>query len=252
MRLQWLPADAPPSAFPPTHDALHEPNGLLCAGGDLSPARLLAAYARGIFPWYGPGEPILWWSPEPRCVLPLAQLHIPERLQRLWRRSDWTLGADQHFAAVMDACAAPRAGQRGTWITPPMRAAYIALHALGHAHSVELHTADGQLIGGLYGIALGRVFFGESMFSRVSNASKTVLYLLAAVLRARGYTLLDGQVESDHLRSLGFELWSRERFEALLANATAQPAAAQSWAARWPLAAVRDYARWATLQPNPV
>lgn len=240
MRLPWIAPDAPADAFPPTGMALASPNGLLCAGGDLSPQRLLAAYARGIFPWYGEGEPILWWSPQPRCVLPLERQRIPGRLLRQWRSSDWSVSADAHFAEVMDACAAPRAGQDGTWITQQMRSAYIHLHELGHAHCVAVHDGQQRLIGGIYGIALGRVFFGESMFSRVSNASKTALHVLATVLRQRGGVLLDGQVESPHLLSLGFELWSRPRFEQLLQD-HAQVGQGGCWVSDWPPQALREF-----------
>lgn len=215
MRLPWLRPDAPLDAFPPSTQALSSPNGLLCAGADLSPQRLLTAYARGIFPWFSPGEPILWWTPTPRCVWPLADVRMPSRLRREIRSSGWQITADTAFAEVMHECAAPRPDQEGTWITADMHRAYGQLHALGHAHSVEVWEGT-QLIGGVYGIALGRVYFGESMFSRRSNASKAALHTLAATLRDWGGTLLDGQVESAHLLSLGFQLWPRERFEMLL------------------------------------
>lgn len=231
IRLPWLDAQRT-DGFPPTCSALKHPNGLLCAGGDLLPARLRAAYAQGIFPWFSAGEPILWWSPDPRCVLELADAQPSRSLRKWCRRSDWSLSTDQDFAAVIRACAEPRARQDGTWISPPMLRAYEALHLEGVAHSIEVRDATGLLIGGLYGLALGRVFFGESMFSRRPQASKVALFALAAVLRELDYVLLDGQVESAHLRSLGFALWERQRFEAVLPG----DSDIGTWPTRWPLA----------------
>lgn len=231
LRLPWLDP-ARPDWFPPTAQALTEPNGLLCAGGDLSTERLRHAYVRGIFPWFSPGEPILWWTPDPRCVLPLAHLHLPRSLRRFLRNCDWHITADTEFEAVVQACAAPRAKQSGTWISTPMRRAYLALHQQGIAHSIEVRARDGSLIGGLYGLALGRVFFGESMFSRQSQASKVALFALATGLRELGYVVLDGQVESPHLRTLGFECWPRQRFEAVLPG---DPCASGAWRSDWSL-----------------
>ena len=233
MRLPWLRPDTPVDAFPPTTMALSEPNGLLCAGGDLTPARLLAAYARGIFPWFSAGDPILWWTPTPRCVLPLQNHRPSRRLQRFVRAAGWRISADTAFDQVMQGCAAPRPDQDGTWITADMQQAYAALHALGHAHSVEVWDGR-ELIGGMYGFALGRVFFGESMYSRRSNASKAALHALAHRLEVWGGNLLDGQVESAHLLSLGFQLWPRERFEAHLREAvTVQSLPVGAWTAAW-------------------
>lgn len=227
IRLPFLdPARA--DAFPPVEHALHEPDGLLAAGGDLAPERLLAAYRRGIFPWFSDGEPILWWSPSRRTVFDPSAMHVPRRLARWLRGCDWTLRADSAFGAVMRACAAPRAKQRGTWIGEDMIAAYERLHALGHAHSIEAWDGD-RLVGGIYGVSLGRVFFGESMFSAASNGSKVALLGLAHVLRERQVPLLDAQVASDHLFTLGaFEL-PRSEFVARAAQLTAQAAPAVSW-----------------------
>lgn len=209
--IHWIRADDPPDAFPPVSRALPSLNGLLAAGGDLSSDRLLAAYRRGIFPWYEAGQPILWWSPDPRTVLTPATLHVSRSLRKALRRGLFSVTVDRSFAQVMDACAQPRRGQHGTWITPEMTAAYQRLYDNGYAHSLEVWR-DGRLAGGLYGIALGAVFFGESMFSRVTDASKVALVHLAEHLRARGYVLIDCQVDSPHLRRLGAEAMSRKAF----------------------------------------
>jgi leucyl/phenylalanyl-tRNA--protein transferase len=179
--------------FPAAETALCEPDGLLAAGGDLSAARLLAAYRRGIFPWYSDGQPILWWSPSQRTVFETARPHVPRRLARWLRGCAWRIRADTAFAQVMRACAAPRERQRGTWIGRDMLAAYEHLHALGHAHSVEA-WADERLVGGIYGVSLGRMFFGESMFSAATNGSKVALLALCRALSGWGYPLLDAQI----------------------------------------------------------
>lgn len=220
-----------PDAFPPAERALREPDGLLAAGGDLSPERLLAAYRRGIFPWYSDGEPILWWSPARRTVFDTRAMHVPRRLARWLRRCDWTIRADHAFGEVVRACAGPRAKQRGTWITTEMIDAYERLHALGHAHSIE--AWDGaRLVGGIYGVALGRMFFGESMFSAESNGSKVALLGLAAALRGWGWPLLDAQVASDHLFTLGALEWSRKEFLPRVAELTALDAESGAWTER--------------------
>lgn len=233
--LSWLPPDDPDAPFPPVASALAEPNGLLAAGGDLSPGRLLAAYRAGIFPWYSRGEPILWWSPDPRTVLFPERLRVSRRLARTLRQGRFEVSYDRDFDAVVAACAAPRADAAGTWITPEMRRAYGRLHALGHAHTIEVWR-DGQLAGGLYGVVLGRVFFGESMFSAVRDASKVALAHLCARLRRRGFALLDCQVVSGHLLRLGAESLPRERFCALLSR-HADPALP---ALPWPAAPQAD------------
>lgn len=230
IRLPFLDPDRA-EAFPSVECALAEPDGLLAAGGDLSPERLLAAYRRGVFPWFSDGEPILWWSPSRRTVFDTAAMHVPRRLARWLRGCDWTIRADSAFGAVMRACAAPRAKQRGTWIVAEMIAAYERLHALGHAHSVEAWDGD-RLVGGVYGVALGRMFFGESMFSAAPNGSKVALLGLARALRERDVPLLDAQVASDHLFTLGaFEL-PRGEFCARVAQLVATPAATGTWRER--------------------
>jgi leucyl/phenylalanyl-tRNA--protein transferase len=197
--IPWIDEAAP---FPPVESALRRPNGLLCAGGDLSPERLLAAYRRGIFPWYAEGEPILWWSPDPRMVLFPAEFRCSRSLARTLRRGGYDVRLDTAFAEVIHACSLPRPGQDGTWITPRMRQAYCRLHALGHAHSVETWI-DGGLAGGLYGVAIGRAFYGESMFTRVTDASKIALAHLARYLERRGFAVIDCQMKTAHLASLG-------------------------------------------------
>lgn len=197
--IPWLDGDAP---FPPVESALRRPNGLLCAGGDLSPERLLDAYRHGIFPWFSEGEPILWWSPDPRMVLFPAELKISRSLARTLRRGQYEVRLDSAFASVIRECSAPRPGQDGTWITAEMQQAYVRLHELGHAHSVETWI-DGQLAGGLYGMAIGRAFYGESMFSRVTDASKIALAHLARYLERRGFAVIDCQMKTAHLASLG-------------------------------------------------
>ncbi|MBV6474848.1 MAG: leucyl/phenylalanyl-tRNA--protein transferase [Rhodocyclaceae bacterium] len=197
--IPWLEGDAP---FPPVDRALRRPNGLLCAGGDLSPQRLLAAYRRGIFPWYSEGEPILWWSPDPRMVLLPEEARLSRSLLKTLRRGQYQVRLDTAFAEVIRACGEPRPGQDGTWITPEMQQAYLRLHELGHAHSVETWI-DGVLAGGLYGIALGRAFYGESMFTRVRDASKIALAHLARYLERQGFAVIDCQMKTAHLASLG-------------------------------------------------
>ena len=213
--ITWLAPGDPPDAFPNPATALAEPNGLLAAGGDLSPDRLLAAYRRGIFPWYSPGQQILWWSPDPREVLWPAKFHLSHSLRREQARADFEIRTDTSFAAVVARCAAPRARSPGTWITAEMRSAYQRLHQLGHAHSVEVWRAA-QLVGGLYGVQVGGVFCGESMFSTEPSTSKLALAHLAGHAAAQGITLIDCQLESRHLRSLGSEALPRSEFLTLL------------------------------------
>lgn len=223
-----LSAD-PQAPFPPAETALREPDGLLAIGGDLSPARLLNAYRHGIFPWYSQGQPILWWSPDPRMVFRTDGVRLASRFRRTLRRSGWQLRADTAFAQVVDACAAaPRRGQDGTWITPAMRQAYLQLHGLGHAHSVEVYAGQ-RLVGGIYGVAVGRMFFGESMFSAESGGSKAALAGLAAWLERKGWPLIDAQVENAHLVSLGAERWPRPRFLAEIGRLAGAPEAPRSW-----------------------
>jgi leucyl/phenylalanyl-tRNA--protein transferase len=237
LRLPVLDAD-PASPFPPADAALREPDGLLAAGGDLSPTRLLNAYAHGIFPWYSDGQPVLWWSPDPRMVFRTDAVHLSRRFRRTLRGLPWIATADTAFDAVVAACASiPRAGQRGTWITPEMREAYGALHRLGHAHSIEVRDGSdaggGRIVGGLYGVAVGRMFFAESMFSACSGGSKAALAALAAQMASWGWPLLDAQVENAHLRTLGAEAWPRDRFLRGIARLVATDAAAGPWTARF-------------------
>jgi leucyl/phenylalanyl-tRNA--protein transferase len=207
--IPWLGREI---AFPPLESALREPNGLLAAGGDLSPRRLIAGYRRGIFPWFSEGDPILWWSPDPRMVLVPAELKVSRSLAKTLRNRPYEVRFDSAFDDVIRACAAPREGEPGTWITAEMRAAYGRLHRLGHAHSVETWI-DGKLAGGLYGVAIGAMFFGESMFSRVRDASKIALTHLARRLQAAGFGLIDCQMRTDHLASLGAREIPRARFQ---------------------------------------
>ncbi len=204
--------------FPPTRQALRDPPGLLCVGGDLSPARLLAAYRRGIFPWYAQGEPVLWWSPPERAVFELDRFAPSRRLRRWLKHCDWRLRADLDFVEVMRECGRARDdGGRG-WIFADMLDAYARLHALGHAHSIEVYDAQGLRIGGVYGVAVGAAFFAESMYSRRSNASKVALYALADWLRRHNIPIFDAQLPNPHLHSLGMSVWPRDRFEAQLAD----------------------------------
>lgn len=231
--IPWL---RPQDPFPPVEAALAEPtgpNGLLAAGADLSLVRLLAAYRRGIFPWFNPGEPILWWSPDPRMVLFPQEFKCSRSLKKRLRRGDYAVRVDTAFSRVMQACAAPRRGQRGTWINPAMVAAYSALHEAGYAHSFETWMAGEQgpeLAGGLYGVALGRVFFGESMFSRRTDASKIAFAHLVAELAARGFELVDCQMSTAHLASLGAREIPRQAFSALLQRWTTPDGPLGKWA----------------------
>jgi leucyl/phenylalanyl-tRNA--protein transferase len=215
--ITWLAPDDPPDRFPPHEAALSEPAGLLAAGGDLKPERLLAAYARGIFPWYSPGQPVLWWSPDPREVLWPGEFRSSRTLKRAIRQRSFALHEDRDFTAVISACAAPRSSSPGTWITPEMKAAYCALHSRGFAHSFEIWR-DQALLGGLYGVRLGKVFFGESMFSREADASKAALAGLVSRSAELGIELIDCQLPSAHLRSLGSRPIPRRDFLAVLAK----------------------------------
>lgn len=202
--------------FPPADEALEEPNGLLAVGGDLTPERLLDAYLHGIFPWFNPGDPICWWSPDPRCVF-IAEDWKPSRsLAKRLRQGRFTLTVDRCFSRVMEACAAPRHYADGTWIQPDFISHYSTLHERGIAHSVEAWSADGELVGGLYGLNLGRMFFGESMFSRETDASKAAFAYLMQLCVHWGIPVVDGQVENEHLLSLGAVLVPRADFLAVL------------------------------------
>jgi leucyl/phenylalanyl-tRNA---protein transferase len=213
--MRWLGPPGSEIRFPDPAAALSWPNGLLAAGGDLSPERLLAAYRRGIFPWYEAGQPILWWCPDPRAVIFPRNLHVARRLRRFLAQRPFEASFDREFAAVMRGCARSEVRGTGTWITPDMISAYQQLHELGHAHSVEV-WAGAELVGGLYGVAVGRAFFAESMYSRRSNASKAAMVFLAGELRARDFLLIDCQLPSRHLASMGAREIPRREFLALV------------------------------------
>lgn len=228
LRLYWLDPDDPDAAFPDPSLALEQPNGLLAMGGDLSPQRLHNAYAAGIFPWYNPEESVLWWSPNPRTVFDPAKVHVARRLARVLRQADFAVTLDRDFAAVLAGCAATRDSSPGTWLGSEMRAAYRHLHELGEAHSIEVWR-QGNLIGGLYGVAQGRMFFGESMFSDQPNASKIALVLLARQLAAWNFALFDGQVGSPHLYRMGAFDMPRAEFIQIVKRARRHPGPAQPW-----------------------
>ncbi len=217
--ITWLTPEGDREWFPPLDQALDEPEGLLAAGGDLSATRLLAAYRRGIFPWYSAGQPVLWWSPNPREILLPAEFKVSRSLSKTLRNRGFEVTSDRDFGAVVAACAARRDHSTGTWITPEMHDAYCDLHARGKAHSVEVRLA-GELVGGLYGVLMGRVFFGESMFSRERDASKVGLAWLTSRALVAGLQLIDCQLPTPHLRSLGSRPVSRLEFSALVAEAT--------------------------------
>ena len=218
--LTWLQRDS--LTFPPLAKAMREPNGLLAAGGDLSAERLVQAYRHGCFPWFSDGQPILWWSPDPRTVIFPDELHVSRSLGKLLRQQRYSVTFDQDFAAVIQACAAPRAYADGTWITESIQSAYLELHQRGYAHSVEVWD-DGKLVGGLYGLAMGQLFFGESMFSRADNASKFGFATLTRQLQEWGFVLIDCQMPNDHLHSLGARAISRSDFAGFLRDHLDQP-----------------------------
>jgi leucyl/phenylalanyl-tRNA--protein transferase len=225
MSIPWLGLHDP---FPPVERALIEPNGLLAAGGDLSPERLLDAYRHGIFPWFNDEDPVLWWSPNPRMVLFPDEFHMSRTLRRTIKAREFTVTLDRAFRDVMRECAAPRAAQDGTWITFDMMYAYNRLAELGYAHSVEAWAND-ELIGGLYGVAIGRIFYGESMFTRRSNASKVAFAWLVRQLERWGFELIDCQMSTEHLASLGAREIPRADFLRRVAHAVVQPAAPVPW-----------------------
>lgn len=222
--LTWLQRDD--LSFPPLEKAMREPNGLLAAGGDLSPERLLAAYRHGCFPWYQDGQPLLWWSPDPRTVLYPEELHVSRSLRKTLRQATFRVTFDQAFRDVVAGCAAPRSYADGTWITTPMQIAYLQLYERGVAHSVEVWQ-DGRLVGGLYGLAMGRLFFGESMFSRMTDASKVGFVTLVERLQDSGFKLIDCQMPTQHLASFGARPIARSLFAETLARYLDQPSTAQ-------------------------
>lgn len=229
--IPWLDTDK--LDFPSVENALEDPNGLLAVGGDLSKERILAAYRRGIFPWYEESQPILWWSPQPRTILYPEQIYVNRSLRKALRRGDYSVSFDMAFNAVLDGCAALSPKRPGTWITDDMRAAYLSLHNDGWAHSVEVWRDD-TLIGGLYGMGIGKLFFGESMFSREANASKIALVHLCGQLQEWGYPLIDCQVGNDYLDSMGAQEINRDKFRQYLdqySNIAARPV--DKWAMNW-------------------
>lgn len=232
--------DAPDSPFPDPLACPRE-DGLLGWGGDLHPTRLLKAYRKGIFPWYEAPGPILWWSPAPRAVMLPGGMHISRRLRRSLRQGRFHVRADSCFESVIAACAGPRHDQDGTWITSDMQQAYIELHRLGHAHSIEIHAEDDELIGALYGVAIGRIFFAESKFHHRRDASKIALAALMRALETWNFLLCDCQLWNPHLERLGVTLLSREVFQAALARGTHQPAPVTDW--RSAIGDV-DFSRW--------
>ncbi|MGD2113139.1 MAG: leucyl/phenylalanyl-tRNA--protein transferase [Gammaproteobacteria bacterium] len=224
----WIDSRDPEIAFPDVELALRDPDGLLALGGDLSVPRLLHAYRQGIFPWYGPRQPILWWSPDPRLVLYPEDLYVSRSLAKTLRKDRFRVTLDRDFRGVVTQCAAPRPGQAGTWITPEMRAAYARLHTAGYAHSVECWLDD-ALVGGLYGVAMGRVFFGESMFARARDASKVGFVHLVRELQQRNFGLIDCQVHTAHLASLGAITIPRRDFVRLLGESCQEVASPGRW-----------------------
>ena len=224
--LQYLGPDDP---FPPTETALEYPSGLLAVTDDLGSRRLIEAYRRGIFPWFEDPQPVLWWSPDPRSVLPVDGLHLSRSLSKTLRRNRFRLSLNTAFADVMHACAGERNGQRGTWINQRMLQAYCELHQRGSAHSIEVRSDDGALVGGLYGVGIGGTFFGESMFSRCRDASKVALVALVRLLERGGANLIDCQVESEHLNSMGARNISRADFEQWLAHNQAIDIPSSAW-----------------------
>ncbi|MEK1940050.1 MAG: leucyl/phenylalanyl-tRNA--protein transferase [Pseudomonas sp.] len=225
--LTWLQRSS--YEFPPLEKALRDPEGLLAAGGDLSAERLVAAYRHGCFPWFAEGQPILWWSPDPRTVLFPAEMHVSRSLAKVIRQGRYEVSFDQDFAAVIEACAGPRSYADGTWITDAMQAAYLKLHQQGFAHSVEVRE-NGVLVGGLYGLAMGQLFFGESMFSHADNASKVGFSTLVAKLKEWGFVLIDCQMPTQHLHSFGARPIPRAEFAEFLARHLDQPSTAD-WVA---------------------
>jgi leucyl/phenylalanyl-tRNA--protein transferase len=223
--ISWLRGDAP---FPPVSQALKQPNGLLCAGGVLDAEKLVEAYSQGIFPWFSEGDPVLWWSPDPRMVLFPDELKISRSLRRAVARGVFETRYDTSFREVMEACAEPRDGQGGTWIGPEIIDAYTALHERGLAHSVE-SWRDGKLVGGLYGVSLGRAFFGESMLARETDASKVALVRLVERLRARGCRVIDCQQNTAHLASLGAREIPRAAFAQLVRDSIQYPLSGERW-----------------------
>ena len=229
VNLPWLDANDVNAPFPSPEDALDYPEGLVAAGGDLNPIRLIRAYKEGIFPWYEQGQPILWWSPNPRGLFFPRNFILHRSLKRSLRKHQWHVTYNQAFRDVMIACAEPRAYSKNTWITKEMTNAYCKLHQLNYAHSVEVWNENNALIGGIYGLSLGSIFFGESMFSRVTNGSKVALLYLCAYLDKWDYKIMDTQLPSAHLASLGGTEISRSEYLKILANVLDRDIAGDAW-----------------------
>lgn len=230
VQVPWL--DSNSLKFPAIDLALDEPDGLLAVGGDLSSDRLIAAYRHGTFPWFEDDQPILWWSPDPRCIIKPCDIHVSRSLRKAFKKPGLSVRADTAFNQVINNCAAPRAYTKETWITPEMEMAYNELHERGVAHSIEVWRND-SLVGGLYGIALGKLFFGESMFSLEANASKTAFVALARQLQAWDFALIDCQLPNPHLASMGANCISRQSFKEILQTNADLPSLAGSWAISW-------------------
>ena len=228
LRITWIDPHDPRIQFPPVERALKEPNGLLAAGGDLSPARLELAYRSGIFPWYEEGQPVLWWSPDPRGVIYSRGLHLSRSLRKRLRQHRFEISFDHDFPAVVAACAGPRRETNGTWITHAMHEAYVRLFEAGLGHSVEVWQGS-RLVGGLYGIAIGRAFFAESMFSHETDASKVALAYLARHLAAWGYPLIDTQLMNPHLERMGARTLPRAQYVDLIRRLCREPAHPAPW-----------------------
>ena len=228
-RFFCLATQAWSSHLPSPQLALAEPNGLLAMGGSLMPQTLLDAYRVGIFPWFSVGQPILWWSPTPRAVLRPSEFHRSRSLKRTLAQQAWRITLDARFAEVVAACGGPRRGQDSTWLSCEMQAAYVELHRAGHAHSLECWL-DETLVGGIYGVTIGQIFFGESMFSRISDGSKVALFALCQRLQRWGYRLLDCQIPNPHLVTLGMSLLTREQFQLALAAGCAANPTVHAWA----------------------
>ena len=228
IRLHWLDPQDPSQEFPDAEHAMLEPNGLLAIGGDLSSRRLLSAYRRGIFPWYNPDEPILWWCPDPRSVLRPDELHLSRSFRKAIRRQDYAVTMNHAFAQVIEHCSQPRKSQHGTWLGPGMRRAYTELHRAGFCHSIEIWR-QGTLVGGLYGVSQGRAFFGESMFSLIDNGSKLAMYHLCCQLAEWKFDLIDCQINSEHLGSLGATEIPRRQFLTELAVSTRRTGPPAPW-----------------------
>ncbi|MFK8028340.1 MAG: leucyl/phenylalanyl-tRNA--protein transferase [Gammaproteobacteria bacterium] len=229
INIPWIDPNNIDAPFPPAESALKDPEGLVAVGGDLSPRRLLRAYHEGLFPWFEEDQPILWWSPNPRGILYPREFIAHKSLLRTIKNKQWKISFDKSFLAVMEACAAPRSNSRGTWITCDMIEAYSNLHQLNHAHSLEVHNESGDLIGGIYGISIGTIFFGESMFCKETDASKVALLYLSAYLDNWGYAVIDTQLPSTHLASLGGRKIPRESYLEQLPKLTAESCSQQAW-----------------------